>query len=80
MAAVEIRIAGHNLSFMKALRLAVKFDDLRGKLMTGDPRIRGIGKRPPVRPQIAAANAAVQYLQQRFSLFRHRFFGLYDLD
>ena len=81
MAAVEVRVAGHDHSLPDPIRIVlIGLDHLRGEFMARDPGIIEVCKGPAVGAQITSADPAVKKLQQNFAFFSHRHFYVFDLD
>ena len=80
MAAVKIRIACYNHTGLDPLLVSfVRFNHLRGKLVSRNPGVVKIGEGPAVRAKITAAYAAVQKLEQNLSFFSYRLLNILDL-
>ena len=79
MAAVKIGVAGDDHALFQAIFVFVDLHDLGAEFVAGDTGIAEIGKCAPIRTQIAAANAAVEQLQQCFAFLAHRHGDVPDL-
>ena len=66
--AVEIGVAGDNHAGLQPQAVVVDLHNLGGKLMAGDPGVGDVGVAAPVGPQVAAADAAIEQLEQGLAL------------